>query len=227
MSPGKRRVSGLAWSSDPLVCNSFRPYRLSTASRISSLLIILCLVAAAAIMLGLLPTLLSLLGSTTTEYGLVSIRRPLFSLLIGLGSPAVSPLRTEFEDIHVQSILYGRPHAIELPKLRAIHLAILAVFQYLFACAAAGNVIHTMAELGFRAICSIASERLFLPGMWNGTNLLVLCLGIITLRKRVVLQKPPQEPSLYRPKPQDRLKAALLRWVSKNSVQVSVHLVLS
>ena len=50
--------------------------------------------AAASVLLGLLPTILSLAGSSTVEVGLVALQRPLLALLLGTASPAVNPLRT-------------------------------------------------------------------------------------------------------------------------------------
>jgi hypothetical protein len=50
--------------------------------------------AAAAVLPGLLPTTLGLVGSTTMEVGLVALRRAFLAFLLAAGAPAVSPIRT-------------------------------------------------------------------------------------------------------------------------------------
>ena len=60
--------------------------------------------AAAAVLLGLLPTTLSLVGSSTIETGLLALRRPALAGLLAAGAPAVSPIRT-FEYCDPKDIL--------------------------------------------------------------------------------------------------------------------------
>lgn len=50
--------------------------------------------ASAAVLLGLTPTILTTLGSSTTELSLLSSHRPVLALLLVLGSPAINPIRT-------------------------------------------------------------------------------------------------------------------------------------
>ena len=45
-----------------------------------------------ALVLGLMPTVFSLIGSTTIEIRLLSLRRPVLASLIGAASPMVNPL---------------------------------------------------------------------------------------------------------------------------------------
>lgn len=49
--------------------------------------------AAAAVLLGLLPTTLSLIGSNTVETGVLALRRPFLATLLAAGTPAVVPMR--------------------------------------------------------------------------------------------------------------------------------------
>lgn len=50
--------------------------------------------ASATVILGLLPSTLSLAGSNTAETGLLMLRRPMLAFLLGAGSPAINPPRT-------------------------------------------------------------------------------------------------------------------------------------
>src|SRR5947207_2252295 len=55
--------------------------------------------ASAAVVLGLTPTILTMLGCGTAEIGLLSTRRPFLSLCLALGSPSTAPTRTyEYDD---------------------------------------------------------------------------------------------------------------------------------
>jgi len=49
--------------------------------------------ASANVLLGLIPTILALLGSTTPELSLLSSRRPFLAFLLSIGSPVVNPVR--------------------------------------------------------------------------------------------------------------------------------------
>ncbi|KAF7502655.1 hypothetical protein GJ744_005391 [Endocarpon pusillum] len=51
-------------------------------------------IASGIVALGLMPTILTFLGSSTAETVLLSRRRPLLAFLIASGSPSVNPLRT-------------------------------------------------------------------------------------------------------------------------------------
>lgn len=74
--------------------------------------------AAAAVVLGLLPTTLGLAGSTTTETGMLSLRRPLLAFLLAAGAPAVNPIRT-FEYRDPMTMLRARAGTWRVPHPRA------------------------------------------------------------------------------------------------------------
>ena len=70
--------------------------------------------ASAAVLLGLLPTILALVGSSTAEVSLLGLRRPVFALFLATGSPAVSPIRNyEYHD-PIERLSRGQEH-VELP----------------------------------------------------------------------------------------------------------------
>ena len=64
--------------------------------------------ASATVALGLMPTILTFLGSTTAEVALLSRRRPLLALLIACGSPAVNPIPTSVYRNPVADLLRGQ-----------------------------------------------------------------------------------------------------------------------
>ncbi|KAE9369141.1 hypothetical protein N431DRAFT_493029 [Stipitochalara longipes BDJ] len=64
--------------------------------------------ASADVVLGLLPTILALLGSTTPELSLLSSRRPLLAFLLSIGAPAVSPVRAAVTNVWTLSWQLGQ-----------------------------------------------------------------------------------------------------------------------
>lgn len=50
--------------------------------------------AAASVLLGLLPTILGMVGSNTVEIGLLALQRPVLAFLLSLGAPVISPIRS-------------------------------------------------------------------------------------------------------------------------------------
>ncbi|OGE49894.1 hypothetical protein PENARI_c019G11500 [Penicillium arizonense] len=103
--------------------------------------------ASAGVILGLLPTTLSLVGSTTVETGLLALRRPFLSLLLACGTPAVSPVRS-FEYRDPIDLLRRTPTTIDIPKFNPMSATVIVIFQYIFALAAVANLAHVSWEFG-------------------------------------------------------------------------------
>lgn len=60
--------------------------------------------AITAVILGLAPTILSILGSNTIETALLSSKRPLLGFLLSLAAPVITPIRA-FEQIDPRTFL--------------------------------------------------------------------------------------------------------------------------
>ena len=114
--------------------------------------------------LGLMPTILTFLGSSTTETALLSRRRPLLSLLIACGSPAVNPLPTfAYQDPAAGlKAREGRllPHF--LSTLSPFQAAIIVLAEYLLVLAAIANVITASHYAGLWTINTIACTNTYL-----------------------------------------------------------------
>jgi hypothetical protein len=103
---------------------------------------------AAGVLLGLLPTILSLAGPDIAKTGLLAQRRPFIALLIALGSPAVSPSRMFMSSDPAELLLSKKIYGINNTNLvniqtlgsRARQGFLLA--EYLLAAAAIANVVH-------------------------------------------------------------------------------------
>ncbi|MCJ1332660.1 hypothetical protein MMC10_009353 [Thelotrema lepadinum] len=129
--------------------------------------------ASAGVLLGLAPTVLSTIGSSTAETALLSVvaGRPLLALCVAAGSPAVAPLGP-FQYPDSMDTLLRRP-AIALPTLpipnflRSHLRAAITAFEYGVALATIANVADIGYTLGVQAIVNFASETTFLPLLWS------------------------------------------------------------
>ncbi|KAI0144753.1 hypothetical protein BJ166DRAFT_538973 [Pestalotiopsis sp. NC0098] len=140
--------------------------------------------AAAAVLLGILPTILSLAGSTTVEIGLLSQRRPVLAFLLPVGSPAISPLRS-FE---YRNILEDLHHQKVTPNHKPIHSALsmgVSFLQYLVAIGAIANLIYVSWQLCVSTLCSFLPDSNILPALWIILAVPIHFVGSLALWIRV------------------------------------------
>ncbi|KAH8773546.1 hypothetical protein F5883DRAFT_548066 [Diaporthe sp. PMI_573] len=144
----------------------------------------------ATVLLGLTPTILGLVGSSTAETSVLSLRRPVLSLILSLGSPSINPLRSfEYWD-PVRGILLrsskerGRSQrqAGEAWDCKSIAISALG---YALALAAVANVTELAYELESRTICAFEGPSMFTVYVWTYTAACIHILGAIALRTRL------------------------------------------
>ena len=143
--------------------------------------------AAAAVLLGLLPTTLGLVGSTTVEVGLVALRRPLLAFLLAAGAPAVSPIRT-FDYVDVEELLQKTPRSVKRLSMGPAKSHTVAVLQYIIVAAAVLNLAFMSYELSIRTLCSFSPETAYQPALWAFLAIAVHAFGSCStyLRVRIV-----------------------------------------
>lgn len=144
--------------------------------------------AAAAVLLGLLPTTLSLIGSNTVETGLLALRRPLLAGLLAAGTPAVAPMRMFDYDDPIELMSRSSPPPLSVGLLGCnmkTMAALVLVAEYLVAAAAVANLAHLSYLLSIQAVCSFSSETAFHPALWASFALLLHAWGALTVRLRV------------------------------------------
>ncbi|KAI0470726.1 hypothetical protein GGR56DRAFT_143073 [Xylariaceae sp. FL0804] len=156
--------------------------------------------ASAQVLLGFTPTLLSSLGSTTDELGLLAVvgGRPLLSLVLSLGSPSVFLARAfEFRD--PAEILRPRPGRYQLPtsswapapaatsggRHYCYYGWAIAAVQYALALAAAANVVALSLQLGVRCVSSFWSDSVYAPLTWGLLSVPINVLGTAVVRLRM------------------------------------------
>jgi hypothetical protein len=149
--------------------------------------------AAGGVLLGLLPTTLSLVGSSTTETGLLALKRPLLSLLPAAGSPVISPIRTfEFHD--PVTLLWKIQDSIAALRLTPSTAPVVVILEYVFACATVVNLAVISWELCFKTFCTFAFETEFHPALWAFTAVLIHLPGNPGGQTSLQLQKPDELP---------------------------------
>lgn len=141
----------------------------------------------AQVLLGVMPTVLSLLSASVDELAMVMTvsRRPLLALLLAFGSPSAYFSRA-FSYPTAHEILNRHKDRQRLwhPKT-GIQKAVISIIEYAAIFALAANVLHCAWEVGIRAVSSILSHSAFLPPVWVGSGVFVQLIGVLVFRLRV------------------------------------------
>ena len=147
--------------------------------------------AAAAVVLGLLPTTLGLAGSTTTETGMLSLRRPFLALLLAASAPAVNPIRTfEYRDpvrmLHTRTGTWKISHPpTGTTNPSRLWSAGIVSLQYVVAIAAVFNLFWISWTMAHMSICSWAPELGWLPVAWACLSIAIHFAGAISVALRM------------------------------------------
>ncbi|KAK4209360.1 hypothetical protein QBC37DRAFT_245192, partial [Rhypophila decipiens] len=142
----------------------------------------------AQVLLGVMPTVLAILGASTEEMSMLSniARRPLLALLLSAGSPSVYFSRA-FEYHDPAEILSDHP--ARLPQWRPrrwFSISGIAAVEYAIAIIAVGNIVVMNWELGIKTICAFWTDGILAPTVWAVTGVLTHLLGMLVLRLRLV-----------------------------------------
>ncbi|KAF3933730.1 hypothetical protein ABW19_dt0205245 [Dactylella cylindrospora] len=154
--------------------------------------------AGTSILLGLAPTTLSVLGPSVAEMALLSIHRPLITLLLSLGAPAVFPGRfLQWEDpLKANEPAVG---AFIVRPFRRPWSGVIMFFQYALAGAAVANVFQAAWGIGIRSIVSWACATSYWPIMWVLSSLVIHLCAILSLRTAIARKQDfgaPRDPDL-------------------------------
>ena len=143
--------------------------------------------ASGIVALGLMPTILTFLGSTTAETALLSRRRPMLSFLIACGSPAVNPLPTFVYQDPVAGLKAreGRLLPPFLSELSPWQALCIVTAEYLIILAAMANVITGSYWAGLWTINAFACTHTYLPLLWVVLTIFIHLFGMLALELRV------------------------------------------
>ena len=140
------------------------------------------------ILLGLAPTTLSLLGPSVGEMALISIHRPVLSLLLSLGAPAIFPGRFLLWDDPLRAKEPQTGSFLITPFSRVSALFI-SLAQYVCAAAAGVNILHAAYRIGVKAVVSWSCPNSFWPLVWVVSSLAIHFVASGSLRAAIHRKK--------------------------------------
>ncbi|KAI0871631.1 hypothetical protein GGS24DRAFT_470676 [Hypoxylon argillaceum] len=148
--------------------------------------------ATGALVLGLIPTILQTIGSSTAETSLVGLRRPLLGFLISAGSPAVSMMKTsDFAKAITELVEGGSPSdsigigSLRWSPSRGKWAVFIALVEYAVVGGAVANVLHLAWNLGIYAIAIFAPNTIFGVPLWTLGAALIHLAGSLAVSLRV------------------------------------------
>ncbi|KAH7133632.1 hypothetical protein EDB81DRAFT_804801 [Dactylonectria macrodidyma] len=150
---------------------------------------------ASTVVLGLTPTILQSLGSTTAETAILARRRPFLALLLAGGSPAVNMARgSEFLETLARFVEGGEASANAIPGLqmgvmKPFFRPWVSVLEYLVVGGAVANVVHLAYRLGVNAVVGFAPETIFMMPLWTFLAVIIHLVGSVVLHLRVQAQR--------------------------------------
>ena len=140
--------------------------------------------ASTGVLLGLLPSILSILGSNPVELGLLSTRRPVLSLLLALAAPVVNPIRL-FDYVNPKDMLTKLKQEVNKTKRKKMISALIVFCQFVLAIAAVANITMVAADLYSKAYSIIiACSGRYLIFLWNVLAALLWLAGRRSLMSR-------------------------------------------
>lgn len=146
--------------------------------------------ASSALVLGLSPIILSTLGPTVSEIGLISLNRPFLSLLLTLGTVGVYPSRIlSYEDDSPLEIA-RKPSLFPKWVLRRLcagrWAALLVVWaQYVIVSVAVFNVCYTSWQLGVATVLNFICQSSYMPILWTALPFFVHLPAALALRASI------------------------------------------
>ncbi|KAH9903779.1 hypothetical protein F4778DRAFT_790868 [Xylariomycetidae sp. FL2044] len=152
--------------------------------------------ASSAVVLGLLPTMLSTVGNTPAEMGFLSLRRPLLAFLLAAGTPAASVTRaSEFAESVKTLVEKGDERVLALRLLGGSsarqHKHLVSAAQLILVAAAVANVAYLAYQLGCHAVVAFVPQTIFMVPLWTAICVLIHLATVLILHLRLQLQPIP------------------------------------
>jgi hypothetical protein len=149
--------------------------------------------AAAAVLLGLTPTILAALGPSVEETSTLFViaQRHILGLFIAAGSPSIYPFRLINYREPIEDLINPDAH-IRLPDLPTKwRYAVMVIEFLLLGGAVVYNALNSY-QLGMRTNCVYAPQYTFLPLMWAFLGILAHVYGSWALWARVLVGEDPK-----------------------------------
>ncbi|KAI9851908.1 MAG: hypothetical protein M1824_002447, partial [Vezdaea acicularis] len=150
--------------------------------------------SSAFVVLGVTPTILSALGPSVGEISLLSSTVPLLSLFITIGAPAVFPTRILDFDSSDNALKAGW----KIPRHEIGGPFWTITLEYLFAAAAAGNVLHNSYQLSVQTVFTPVCNGVLWPFFWTLLPIAIhglIAIGNISKLLLLRVDSPHEPPS--------------------------------
>jgi hypothetical protein len=142
--------------------------------------------AAAAVLLGLTPSILAALGPSVEEMSSLFIiaRRPLLGVFLAAGAPSLYPFRTVNYEEAVKNLQDQSSNLRPRRFARHTQYVLMAV-KFIFAGGAIANNATNSLQLGMQTSCIFAPQIWYLPIMWAFLGILAHTYGAWALWMRI------------------------------------------
>lgn len=157
--------------------------------------------AASAVILGLLPTILQSLENSTIDLALLGIRRPLLAILLSITNPTSSMTRTSDwvpSTINQRLAPSGTPIIRISPRSKLPLWLLFSVAKYIIAIVAATSVILITYTLSVNAMIAFAPKILTPLPIWLGLAAVIHIASTIILSLRIQMKHPESQWSASR-----------------------------
>ena len=138
--------------------------------------------AKAGVILGLLPSFLSMLGPSLAESSVLLLERPILGILLTVGAPAISATRPSRSQDPFKAVRTGtRLTSMKSLPRESMYIA-MSIGEYLLAIGAAVNVITVALELGLKSILIWKKANSYLPLIWVLLPIIVHLLAALRMQ---------------------------------------------
>ncbi|KAF5723787.1 hypothetical protein FMUND_1523 [Fusarium mundagurra] len=141
-------------------------------------------IAAAAVVLGLAPSVLQLLSASYLDTAILAYRRPGLAVLLAMCSSGVRPLTASDYDDFIGKMSAESSTAFAVPRFVGAKGAV-SVVEYFVAAASVANNAYLTYQLCLQAVCAFSPNEDFLPAIWTATALAIHLVGYIAARLKI------------------------------------------
>ncbi|KAH8162562.1 hypothetical protein CIB48_g5688 [Xylaria polymorpha] len=145
-------------------------------------------IGASSVALGLLPTMLSLIGPSITDQAVLATRRPLLSLLLATGSPAVNPQLGDAYTVSIEKKLCLAKATDEQSRnirISGTRIFFVSLIEHAAAIGAWINVVILAYQLSIFTVTSFSVKFGYLPAVWVGLSIPIHLTSYVALRLRM------------------------------------------
>ncbi|KAL8801417.1 MAG: hypothetical protein Q9182_004481 [Xanthomendoza sp. 2 TL-2023] len=147
---------------------------------------------AANVLLGLTPTMLSLLGNAPPEIALLAFSgRPVLAFLLNMGAPVIAVAGTFKYQHPLEVLTYGGGKS-PFPTFTGVKSVLIATSEYILAAAAAVNVALLAYDISTKAVYVPNCGRTWYAFLWMYLCLILHPLALFTFWSRVRITRSPE-----------------------------------